>query len=93
MLGVDAETHGQIDGFVEFGILGFLEERNCVRKDIRAGLNERAGLRQIFGDLSHSSLVSHRTNLAALFIAELTRNCLLINCWLDEPFGRGSDLA
>ncbi len=53
VLGVDAETHGQVDGLVELGVLGFLEERNCVRQNIRTGLNERARLLQILRDLSH----------------------------------------
>src|SRR5258705_129714 len=51
VLGINAKTHRQIDSLVELRILCFLQERNCVRQNVRTGLNKRARLRQILGDL------------------------------------------
>jgi hypothetical protein len=34
VLGIDAETQRNLDGFVELGVLHFLQERNCVLQNL-----------------------------------------------------------
>src|SRR6202012_5426554 len=42
--GIDAETHGQVDGFVELRVLGFLEKGNRIPNRIRTRFHKGARL-------------------------------------------------
>ena len=67
VLGVYAQTQGKIDGLVEFGVLNFFEERNCVLQRVGAVFHLRAHLRHVFADfLCHASSVFHRLDFAAV---------------------------
>jgi hypothetical protein len=55
VLGVDAQTEGQVDGLVELGELGFLQEGDCVGQGVRAVLHERARLHHILAFFCHTS--------------------------------------
>jgi len=53
MLGIDAQTHGDFDGLVEFGELYFLQEWNRVLQRVRALLDCRVRLGDIFSFFFH----------------------------------------
>ena len=58
---VDAQTHGQIDGFVELGELDLLEQLDSLRERIRRLGDSSARLHNILANFfCHSFLVSHR---------------------------------
>jgi uncharacterized membrane protein len=56
---VHAQTHRQIDGLVELGVLDLLEEIDCIRQRIHRLGDSGARLRNILASC-HASLVSHR---------------------------------
>ena len=58
--GVDTQTQAQVDGFVKLGVLDLLEQGDRFRQWICGLCDSRACFRNIFADLCHSSLVSHR---------------------------------
>ena len=84
VLGIDSQTHCDLDSLVELGVFNFLQQRHRILQRIRTFLHRLARLRDVLSCFSHLSfLVCHRGPFfrAAVVFATLSSTQLHQSPW------------